>query len=122
MKYPWLDRYLLQKPGVERQWKAEWGWQRYLIGGKQFAAICMDADGKPYYITLKLLPVEGETLRAQYKDIIPGYYMNKQHWNSIRADGAVPDEVVRSMADRAYQLVFAGLPKKQRQKIEEETA
>ena len=117
MKYPWLDDYLKQKKGVSSDFKAEWGWQRYQLGDKMFAAVCMDAEGKPYYITLKLDPAEGEFLREQYADILPGYYMNKVHWNSVRADGDVPDEIVRTMLDKSYELVWKSLSKKKQEAL-----
>lgn len=87
MKYSWIDTELLQKPGVTKDLQAEWNWIRYHIGGKMFAAVCLDdATGKPVYITCKLDPAEGDFLRRQYEDIIPGYYMNKVHWNSVKAE------------------------------------
>lgn len=117
MKYPWLDEYLLAKKGVTKDLKTEWNWIRYQIGGKLFAAVCLDGENKPYYITLKLEPAEGEFLRGQYEDILPGYYMNKQHWNSIRPDGAVPEELLRTLLDKSYQLVLTSLPKKRQAEI-----
>ena len=94
MKYCWIDTELLQKSGVTKDLQAEWNWIRYHIGGKMFAAVCLDdATGKPVYITCKLDPAEGDFLRRQYEDIIPGYYMNKVHWNSVKAEGNVPDAV-----------------------------
>lgn len=112
MKYPWIDEYLLKKTAVTKDFKEEWGWYRYQIGGKLFAAVCLDDAGAPYYITLKLEPMEGDFYRNQYPDILPGYYMNKVHWNSVRADGAVPDAVLRDLLDRSYQLVLASFSKK----------
>ena len=107
MKYDWIDAYLLEKPGVTKNLQAEWNWVRYQIGGKLFAAVCLDdATGKPVYITLKLKPEEGDFLRQQYEDIIPGYYMNKVHWNSIKADGTVPEARVKEMLDQSYALVL----------------
>lgn len=117
MKYPWLDEYLLGKKGVTKDLKAEWNWIRYQVGGKLFAAVCLDGENKPYYITLKLESAEGEFLRGQYEDVIPGYYMNKQHWNSIRPDGAVPDDLLRTLLDKSYQLVLEALPKKRQAEI-----
>lgn len=117
MRYGWIDDYLMEKKGVTKDFKAEWNWIRYQIGGKMFAAICLDGDGKPHYITLKLEPSEGEFLRGQYKDIIPGYYMNKVHWNSVNPDGEVPDGLLREMLDKSYLLVFNGLSKKLREEI-----
>lgn len=77
----------------------------------------MLADSKPYYINLKLEPLEGEFYREQYEDVIPGYYSNKQHWNSIKPNGAVPDDLLRELLDKSYQLVLDGLPKKKQREI-----
>lgn len=51
-------------------------------------------------------------MRQQYADIIPGYYMNKVHWNSVNADGEVPDDLLKDMLDKSYQLVLSGFSKK----------
>ena len=120
MKYEWIDDYLLQKTGVTKDLQKDWNWMRYQIGGKMFAAVCRDDDDNPYYITLKLDPLEGDFLRSQYEDIIPGYYMNKTHWNSVKADGEVPDDLVKDMLDKAYGLVLGGLSKKKQREILEE--
>lgn len=117
MKYPWIDEYLLKKPAVTKDFKKEWGWYRYQIGGKLFAAVCLDEGGKPYYITLKLEPADGDFYRQQYSDVLPGYYMNKVHWNSIRAEGEVPDGVVRDMLDEAYRLVLCSFSKKKQAEL-----
>ena len=120
MQYDWLDEYLLPKPGVTKDFQADWNWIRYHVGGKMFAAVCLDDADKPYYITLKLEPLEGEFWRGQYEDVIPGYYMNKLHWNSIRAGGAVPDGILRDMLDKSYNLVLCGLSKKKQREIRNE--
>ena len=118
MKYDWVDRYLLAKPSVTKDLQAEWNWIRYQISGKMFAAICLDGNtGKPVYITLKLDPAEGEFFRQQYEDVIPGYYMNKVHWNSIKADGIVPDDLLREMLEKSYRLVLGGFSKKKQREI-----
>lgn len=117
MKYDWMDGFLLDKKGVTKDFKEEWNWIRYQIGGKMFAALCLNGDGKPYYITLKLEPAEGEFLRGQYKDIVPGYYMNKEHWNSIDPDGNVPEELLKDLLDKSYELVLNGFSKKKRMEI-----
>lgn len=117
MKYSWIDEFLMDKQGVTKDLQTDWNWIRYQIGGKMFAAVCLDDADKPYYITLKLEPSEGESLRKQYEDIIPGYYMNKVHWNSIKADGVVPDEVLKDMLDKSYRLVLSGFSKKKQREI-----
>lgn len=82
-----------------------------------FLAVCLDDNDIPYYITLKLEPLEGEFLRKQYMDIIPGYYMNKVHWNSIKANGAVPDALMKELVDKSYNLILAGFSKKKQREI-----
>ena len=122
MKYEWIDEFLMVKPGVTKDIQEEWNWIRYQIEGKMFAAICRDDDNKPVYITLKLEPAEGEFWRGQFEDVIPGYYMNKVHWNSIKADGEVPDDVVKGMLENAYSIVFHSLSKKKQKEILENNA
>ncbi len=117
MKYNWIDAFLLNKAGTVKDLQAEWNWIRYQIGGKMFAAVCLDENNKPYYITLKLEPSEGSFLRQQYEDVIPGYYMNKVHWNSVKADGEVPDDVLKDMLDKSYMLVLKGFSKKRQKEI-----
>lgn len=117
MRYTWIDEFLLCKKGVTKDLQADWNWIRYHVGGKMFAAVCLSDDNKPYYITLKLEPSEGDFLRQQYEDIIPGYYMNKMHWNSIKADGKVPDELVKDLLDKAYRLVLHSFGKKRQREI-----
>ena len=114
MRYDWLDAELLRWPGVTKDFKAEWNWTRYMVGGKLFCAICHDDAGGDVYITVKLEPLRGEFLRGQFADVIPGYYMNKTHWNSVRAQGELPEDILRGMLEESYRLVAAGLPKKQR--------
>lgn len=118
MRYEWIDEYLLSKNGVTKDFQEDWNWIRYQIGGKMFAAICMSSENnKPYYITLKLEPAEGDFLRSQYEDIIPGYYMNKLHWNSIKPDGEVPDDLLKDLLDKSYRLVLGGFSKKKQKEI-----
>ena len=117
MKYTWIDEHIMGKPGVTKDFQPEWKWIRYQIGGKMFAAIGLDDHDQPYYITLKLEPAEGDFWRKQYDDIIPGYYMNKIHWNSIKADGAVPDDILRDLLDKAYKIVLGSLSRKKQKEI-----
>ena len=114
MRYDWLDAELCGWPGVTKDFKAEWNWTRYMVRGKLFCALCHDEAGRDVYITVKLEPLRGEFLRGQFADVIPGYYMNKTHWNSVRAQGELPEDILRGMLEESYRLVAAGLPKKQR--------
>lgn len=112
MRVDWIDGHLMQKPGVTRDFKAEWNWTRYMVGGKLFCALCYGDDGQLVYVTMKLEPLRGEFLRGQFEDVIPGYYMNKLHWNSVRAQGSLPEDILGDMLDESYALVAGALPKR----------
>ena len=117
MRYDWLDAELCGWPGVTKDFKAEWNWTRYMVGGKLFCALCHDDAGRDVYITVKLEPLRGEFLRGQFADVIPGYYMNKTHWNSVRTAGSLPEDILRDMLAESYRLVAAGLPKRTREAL-----
>jgi len=116
MDYSWLDEYCMSKQGATKEYKEEWQATRYMVGGKMFALQGNDNTNRPI-ITLKLLPVDGDFLREQYKAIVAGYYMNKVHWNSVYLDGSVPDAIVRDMIDKSYSILFASLTKTVQKKL-----
>ena len=118
MAYTWIDTAALQQKGAEKDYKAEWDAHRYLVGGKMFGMLGTHKDGRPI-LTLKLLPADGLLLRQQYADIIPGYYMNKEHWNSVYLDGNVPQDVTEKMIAESYRLLLQSLPKKAQKAIAE---
>ena len=117
MQYDWLDTELCLWPGVTKDFKVEWNWTRYMVGGKLFCALCHDDAGRDVYITVKLEPLRGEFLRGQFPDVIPGYYMNKTHWNSVRTAGSLPEDILRDMLAESYRLVAAGLPRRTREAL-----
>ena len=117
MKYKWLDEYLLDKPGAEKDYKPEWGWHRYMVRGKMFAAVFSTGevtDGRYSnhdMVSLKCDPRLAEAFREQYPDILPGYYSDKRLWVSALLDGDLPDVVLRDLCDMSYGLVVSKLPK-----------
>ncbi len=85
--------FLMAKKGVEKL-PPQWNWIRYAVGGKMFAAVCLGEE-----------------------DIIPGYYMNKTHWNSVKPNGNVPDELLKDLLEKSYFLVLGGFSKKKQREI-----
>ena len=79
--------------------------------GKMFALIG-ETDGRPS-INLKCDPVEAEFLRQIYRDVLPGYHMNKVHWNTVVTSGDVPEDELLRMIEISYNLVK---PKERRRK------
>ena len=66
-------------------------------------------------LSLKCNPEYAQLLRNQYAgSIIPGYHLNKRHWNTIRLDGKVPEAEIQRLIDHSYDLVYNSLPKRLR--------
>lgn len=109
--------YCAAKPGAEWDYKAEWGAERCLVCGKMFVMLGGDKAGTPI-VSLKCEPALARVLREQYADIIPGYYMNKEHWNSVYYErGTVPDDELRRLMDLSYDLITAKLTKTQKAQL-----
>lgn len=123
IKYSWLDEYLLAKPGASKDYKMEWGWQRYIVGGRMFAAILHPSDKyDPAYaekdlINLKCDPLLAELLRGEHPEVMPGFYSDKRTWNSVDLGGNLPEEQLKLMIDDSYRLVFEKLTKKLQKEI-----
>lgn len=116
MDFLWIDETALVLPGAQKDYKAEWEATRYLIGDKMFAMLGEHKDGRKI-LSVKLPPADGVLLREEYEDIIPGYYMNKEHWNSIYLDGEVPQDLMQKMLVKSHSLILASLPKKRQKEI-----
>ncbi len=87
----------------------------YKVGGKMFAAT--QPDEVPSRMNLKCDPDRAISLRDQHEGILPGYHMNKKHWNTIVLDGSVPADLVRTMIEESYELVVAGMTRRQREEL-----
>ena len=74
-------------------------------------------DETPFRINLKCDPEVAQILRGMHKSIVPGYHMNKEHWNTVNLDKSLPDELIYKMIDDSYNLVVKGLKKVDRDKI-----
>ncbi|MFJ6207388.1 MmcQ/YjbR family DNA-binding protein [Lysinibacillus sp. NPDC092081] len=114
-----IHAYCLKLHGTTFDYKEEWQADRYHIGGKMYGMMGGDGAGRPV-LTLKCEPNRAEELREAYEGIIPGYYMNKTHWNSIYMDANdVPIDLVENLINHSYELVFGKLTKKAQLEINE---
>jgi len=69
-------------------------------------------------VNLKAVPEEAYMQREQYPGtVLPGYHMNKRHWNTVVLNGRVPEAVLHQMIDDSYLLVHQGLPKREKDQI-----
>ncbi|GGV60387.1 MULTISPECIES: MmcQ/YjbR family DNA-binding protein [Streptomyces] len=89
----------------------------FKVLGKMFALTALDA--RPLTVNLKCDPEEAVRLRATHPGlIVPGWHMNKRHWNTVTVDGSLPDRLVRELVEDSYDLVVAGLPRAQRLRLD----
>ncbi|MEU4657228.1 MmcQ/YjbR family DNA-binding protein [Streptomyces sp. NPDC023723] len=89
----------------------------FKVLGKMFALT--DLDARPLTVNLKCDPDDAVRLRAERPDrIIPGWHMNKRHWNTVTVDGGLPDRMVRELVEDSYDLVVAGLPRADRLRLD----
>jgi predicted DNA-binding protein (MmcQ/YjbR family) len=81
----------------------------FKVGGKMFALSQLGADS--LRVSLKCEPGLAEALRATHPAVIPGYHLNKRHWNTVIIDGSLPDDALRDMIEDSYDLVVSKLPR-----------
>ncbi|MFF4580958.1 MmcQ/YjbR family DNA-binding protein [Streptomyces sp. NPDC001389] len=87
----------------------------FKVLGKMFALSAL--DGEPLKVNLKCEPETAVRLRAQHPAIVPGWHMNKRHWNTVTV-GGLPDVLVRELVEDSYDLVVAGLPRAERLRLD----
>ena len=84
----------------------------FKIYKKMFATLGYEQDVA--HINLKCDPEQALALRDIFPAVLPGYHMNKAHWNTVVLDGSIPRGEIERMIDHSYGLVPKGLPKAQR--------
>jgi predicted DNA-binding protein (MmcQ/YjbR family) len=85
------------------------------VGGKIFAIL--SPESSPEAISLKCDPDLAIELRLQYAAVIPGFHLNKRHWNTVHLNGTIPDDEILRMVAHSYDQVVAGLPKSERHRL-----
>ena len=107
-----LQHYCAKKPGVD--WDTPFGPDVlvFRVAGKAFALASIGVFDS---VNLKCDPERAIELRERYEGIVPGYHMNKKHWNTVDVTGSVPPKLLLELVDHSYDLVRASLPKKVRE-------
>jgi predicted DNA-binding protein (MmcQ/YjbR family) len=108
-----LREYCLKKKGVTESFP--FGESTLVFKVKEKLFLLMGLDESPLQFNVKADPDRAQELRESYASILPGYHMNKKHWNTVIVDGTIPMKLIREMIDDSYRLVVASLPKKQRE-------
>jgi predicted DNA-binding protein (MmcQ/YjbR family) len=80
----------------------------FKVAGKIFALSRLGQD--PLRVSLKCQPDLAEQLREAHAAVLPGYHLNKRHWNTVIIDGSLPDQMIREMIEDSYDLVVSRFP------------
>jgi predicted DNA-binding protein (MmcQ/YjbR family) len=109
-----LRDYCLSKKGVSESFPFDETTLVLKLGNKIFALISLERE---LTINLKCEPEWAIELRENYSSILPGYHMNKTHWNTVLVDGSLSDKFIYEMIDHSYGLILNKLTKSEKQKI-----
>jgi predicted DNA-binding protein (MmcQ/YjbR family) len=101
-----IRAYCLAKRGSEESFPFDDTTLVVKVGGKIF--ILFDLEGDPS-INLKCDPDRAVELREANPAIIPGYHMNKKHWNTVFLDGSLPANLIKENIDHSYDLIVKSL-------------
>lgn len=106
----------LKYPGTRLRYPFDPNMPVLFVGSKMFALFSDFYGGES--VNLKTSPDEAWLQRETYPGaVLPGYHMNKRHWNTVVLDGRVPDDVVVQMLDDSYRLVAAKLTRAEREAL-----
>jgi predicted DNA-binding protein (MmcQ/YjbR family) len=103
--------YCLSKKGVTEEFPFDQNTLVYKVGGKIFALTDIEEFSG---INLKCEPEKAIEYRETYAAVIPGYHMNKKHWNTLLMDGTLSDTFILNCIDESYNLVVKKLSKQKK--------
>jgi predicted DNA-binding protein (MmcQ/YjbR family) len=103
MDHETIENYILSLPKSVREYPFGEDVAVYKAGGKMFALI---SEGKsPVQVSLKCDPELAVVLRDKYETVMPGYHLNKKHWNTLVLTGQMTWDEVQDLIRLSYQLV-----------------
>ena len=112
MTHKEFEDFILQLPKVWLDYPFGEGTAVYKYGVKpegKIVAIVAESS-KPLRVSLKCDPKLAENLREKYESVLPGYHLNKKHWNTIICSGQLSDEEIFDLTRLSWRLVSGDLP------------
>jgi len=103
-----LRNYCLSLEGAEETFPFGPETSVFKVAGKMFALSQLAADS--FRVSLKCEPALAAALRETHAAVLPGYHLNKRHWNTVVIDGSIKDATIRDMIEDSYDLVVSQLP------------
>lgn len=110
-----IRNYCLSKNGTSEDSPFDNDTIVFRICGKIYCLISME---KPDTVNLKCDPEKAVELREEHPEIIPGFHMNKKHWNTVSITGTLHDNFILGLIDHSYDMVFQNLPKKSKELLQ----
>ena len=98
-----VEDYILSLPNAVREYPFGEAVAVYKVGDKMFAL--MQEGKEPVQVSLKCDPGLSKILRDKYESVMPGYHLNKKHWNTIIVDGSLTAPQIKGFIRDSYQLV-----------------
>ena len=98
-----LRHYCLSKPDVEETLPFGPDTLVFKVSGKIFLLTGLDSEALSFNV--KCDPDKAIELREEFPCVLPGYHMNKKHWNTIMVDGSVTTKQLKEWIDHSYNLV-----------------
>jgi predicted DNA-binding protein (MmcQ/YjbR family) len=98
-----LETYLLSMPNARLDYPFGEGVAVYKADDKMFALV--SEGSSPVRLSLKCDPQLATTLRERYESVMPGYHLNKKHWNTLILTGQLNWDEVKDLIRHSYQLV-----------------
>ncbi len=111
--------YCLSKQGATEHFPFDDDTLAFKVGGKIFCLTSLKRwEAGDYSLNLKCDPHKAILLRAQYDGVVPGYHMNKMHWNTVQVNHDVPANLVKELIDESYNLVRKHLSKQVKRELD----
>ena len=104
-----IREYCIAKKGVTESFPFNEEVLVFKVLDKMFALISLS---KPDSINLKCDPERAIELREQYDDIIPGFHINKKHWNTVMLTGSLSKKLIFELIDHSFEQVLKSMGKK----------
>lgn len=109
-----IQKFCNAKKGVTESFPFDEETLVFKVAGKIF---CLININPPWKTNLKCDPEKAIELREEFNEIVPGYHMNKNHWNTVSLEGKLRKPFIHGLIDESYNLVVASLPKKKRDEL-----
>jgi predicted DNA-binding protein (MmcQ/YjbR family) len=110
-----LRTYCLSFTGAEETFPFGLATSVFKVAGRMFALSQLAAES--LRVSVKCDPGLAAALREAHEAVLPGYHLDKRHWNTVIIDGSLPDDAVRDMIEDSYDLVVSKLPRARRRAL-----